>query len=73
MMNPIQNNCASRRVCVSLLFAALGIATATIAQAADKPNIVFIFIDDMGYGDIGPFGNTVNQTPNLDRMAQRGD
>ena len=37
-----------------------------------KPNIVIMFIDDMGYGDIGPFGNTVNQTPNLDRMAEEG-
>ena len=33
------------------------------------PNIVFIFIDDMGYGDIGPFGSVTNKTPNLDRMA----
>ena len=33
---------------------------------------MIIFIDDMGYGDIGPFGNTVNQTPNLDRMAREG-
>ncbi len=40
---------------------------------ADKPNIVLMFIDDMGYGDIGPFGNTVNQTPNLDRMAREGN
>jgi uncharacterized sulfatase len=32
-----------------------------------KPNIVIMFIDDMVYGDIGPFGNKVNQTPNLDR------
>jgi arylsulfatase A-like enzyme len=31
-----------------------------------------MFIDDMGYGDIGPFGNKVNQTPNLDRMAGEG-
>src|SRR6056300_1039678 len=37
-----------------------------------KPNIVIMFIDDMGYGDIGPFGNTANQTPNLDRMAEEG-
>jgi len=44
----------------------------SIVLAADKPNIVLIFIDDMGYGDIGPFGNTVNQTPNLDRMAAEG-
>ena len=37
-----------------------------------KPNIVILFIDDMGYGDIGPFGNKVNQTPHLDRMAEDG-
>ncbi len=43
------------------------------SPAAEKPNVVFIFIDDMGYGDIGPFGNTVNQTPNLDRMAREGN
>ena len=38
-----------------------------------KPNIVLMFIDDMGYGDIGPFGNKINQTPNLDRMAEEGN
>lgn len=38
----------------------------------DKPNIVVIFIDDLGYGDIGPFGATKQKTPNLDRMAQEG-
>ncbi len=41
-------------------------------QAAERPNFVVIFIDDMGYGDIGPFGSKVNQTPNLDRMAAEG-
>ncbi|MEM6260027.1 MAG: sulfatase [Planctomycetota bacterium] len=43
------------------------------AEAIEKPNIVLIFIDDMGYADIGPFGNTVNQTPHLDRMAREGN
>ncbi len=38
----------------------------------EKPNIVFIFIDDMGYGDIGPFGSTANKTPHLDQMASEG-
>ncbi|HEV7401543.1 MAG TPA: sulfatase, partial [Chthoniobacteraceae bacterium] len=38
----------------------------------EKPNFVIIFIDDMGYGDIGPFGATKQKTPNLDRMAQEG-
>ncbi len=37
-----------------------------------KPDFVVILIDDMGYGDIGPFGSTLNHTPNLDRMAQEG-
>lgn len=38
----------------------------------DLPNIVVIFIDDMGYADIGPFGATDYPTPNLDRMASEG-
>jgi arylsulfatase A len=37
-----------------------------------QPNFVVIFIDDMGYGDIGPFGSSINQTPELDRMAAEG-
>ncbi|MEE3060408.1 MAG: sulfatase-like hydrolase/transferase, partial [Verrucomicrobiota bacterium] len=37
-----------------------------------KPNVVLMFIDDMGYGDIGPFGSQINQTPHLDRMAAEG-
>lgn len=42
------------------------------ADGADKPNFIVINIDDLGYGDIGPFGNKVNRTPNLDRMAAEG-
>jgi arylsulfatase A-like enzyme len=41
------------------------------AKAADKPNIILINIDDLGYADISPFGGKV-ATPNLDRMAQEG-
>ena len=51
--------------------------TASAAKSPDQtvrlPNIVLIFIDDLGYGDIGAFGNTVNQTPHLDRMAKEGN
>jgi arylsulfatase A-like enzyme len=36
------------------------------------PNFVIIFIDDMGYGDIGPFGSRTNDTPHLNRMAEEG-
>ncbi len=38
----------------------------------NRPNLVLINIDDLGYGDIGPFGSTLNHTPNLDRMAAEG-
>ena len=55
------------------LAAALAFATACAAATdGTKPNVVLIFIDDMGYGDIGPFGSTINKTPHLDRMAAEG-
>jgi arylsulfatase A-like enzyme len=42
------------------------------ANKPQKPNFVIINIDDLGYGDIGPYGSKLNQTPNLDRMAKEG-
>ena len=52
------------------LLAASAVALALPAMA--KPNLIVIFIDDMGYGDIGPFGSKKNDTPHLDRMAKEG-
>lgn len=37
-----------------------------------RPNIVFVLIDDMGWGDFSCFGNTEAKTPNIDRMAAEG-
>src|SRR5579864_3257592 len=37
-----------------------------------RPNIVIILCDDLGYGDLGCYGNTIVQTPNLDRFARQG-
>ena len=54
------------------LIAPAASAAAAAPPAADKPNVVILFIDDMGYGDIGPFGATKQKTPHLDRMAREG-
>src|SRR5688572_9958699 len=57
---------------LSLLFPVLSLALIPASQAADKPNIIFILADDLGYGDIGCNGQKLIQTPNIDRMAAEG-
>ena len=42
------------------------------AVAQEKPNIIFIYADDMGYSDLQCYGSQVNDTPNFDRMASEG-
>jgi arylsulfatase A-like enzyme len=41
-------------------------------ESADKPNIIFILADDLGYGDLGCYGQKQIQTPNVDRLAAEG-
>ena len=45
---------------------------ALTAGAAKKPNFLIIFIDDMGYGDLGCYGGSEARTPNIDRLAGEG-
>ena len=48
------------------------IFSATILSSKSPPNIVIMFMDDMGYADIGAFGAKAYPTPHLDRMAKEG-
>ena len=43
-----------------------------LQAAAPQPNVVLVFVDDMGYGDLGCYGNKNNKTPNIDRLAAEG-
>ena len=52
-------------------FAALPLCMVS-AASDQKPNIIFILCDDMGYGDLGCYGQQYISTPNIDRMAQEG-
>ena len=69
-------NIIIRTIIFSSLIAALGNGlvnpTQAVAAKNKSPNIVVIFMDDMAYADIGPFGATAYPTPNLDRMAKEG-
>lgn len=58
------------RCLTPLVFLALYLPA--ICTAADKPNFVVIFCDDLGYGDLACFGHPTIRTPNLDRMAAEG-
>ena len=59
-----------RIAALSLL--ALAACSGPVRSAEPKPNIVLIMADDLGYGDLGCYGQTKIRTPNLDRMAAEG-
>jgi arylsulfatase A len=52
--------------------AMLSLVLTSTTVAAAPPNVVIIFTDDMGYGDLGCYGHPTIRTPNLDRMAAEG-
>ncbi|SVD57548.1 uncharacterized protein METZ01_LOCUS410402, partial [marine metagenome] len=44
----------------------------TLPCLGSKPNIILVFIDDMGWGDFSCFGNEAAKTPNIDNLAKEG-
>lgn len=67
-----------RQCMIAVLIVACFISTefkgawAKTTEPGDKPNFIVIFCDNLGYGDIEPFGSTLHRTPNLNRMANEG-
>ncbi|MFN7647478.1 MAG: sulfatase [Acidobacteriota bacterium] len=53
-------------------FLSLAAQAAMPAQAASRPNVLFILADDMGWGDLSCYGNPRMKTPNMDRLASQG-
>lgn len=58
---------------LSTLLVVLLICALTSARAADRPNVVFILADDLGWSDTTLYGTTrFYETPNIERLARRG-
>ena len=57
----------------SFLLGVLLLASAHWARAETqvRPNVIFIFIDDLGWGDLGCYGNDFIDTPNIDQLARQ--
>ncbi|MCA9190970.1 MAG: sulfatase [Planctomycetales bacterium] len=55
-----------------ILILAMVIGSSSWLKAAQPPNFIVVFCDDLGYGDLGCFGHPTIKTPNLDQMAREG-
>jgi arylsulfatase A-like enzyme len=57
-----------RSFCLGILL----LAGPGIANASERPNVVLIYVDDLGYGDVGCYGASAVKTPHIDRLAKEG-
>jgi len=62
----------NNKIFFSTLGALAAAAAPAAAQQAQQPNIIYIMCDDMGYGDLGCYGQQLISTPNIDRLASEG-
>src|SRR5699024_10610587 len=58
--------------CMLLLLLFLCAAFTRPGQAQDSPNVIIIYVDDVGYGDIGAYGSELIPTPEIDQLAASG-
>ncbi len=70
------NSCYTMKK-LNLLTGAIGLVSAATIQTSctqqvEKPNVILIVADDLGYGDVSCYGATSLKTPNIDRLASRG-
>jgi arylsulfatase A-like enzyme len=70
-MNWITTTC-TRRLITVLLLGCFAWSASALASAANRPNLIWIMADDLGYGELGSYGQQIIQTPHLDRMASEG-
>ena len=57
---------------LSVIFTYCGTEPKNNAAALEKPNIIFVYLDDLGYGDVSAYGATELITPNMDFLANNG-
>ncbi|MEM9366220.1 MAG: arylsulfatase [Planctomycetota bacterium] len=62
--------CLCARWCLLAILIPLGVSVVTANDR--RPNIIYILADDLGYGDLGCYGQTKIQTPHIDRLADEG-
>ena len=57
---------------LSVFFTAAAVASLFVVSSSSSPNIVMLFVDDLGYGDVGFNGHPTTKTPNIDKLAFEG-
>jgi arylsulfatase A-like enzyme len=66
------NSMNSMKKIVALVLCLLPMTLFNSARAVERPNLIWIMADDLGYGEVGCYGQKIIQTPHLDRMAREG-